>query len=264
MRRGLIFLLGIMSFLGINTVSADTGTVISHYYDHFEEYVDDYNQYKENIDHLINYWQENYSDIYPYYAVIESLNGGYADSTAPTFSLVMSDSNSAYNTNASISYSSKKTLQYDVTTNQYNYGAVSTPSFIDLNPSSEFYVEQGLLISNGFIYTSDVVYIIPTYVSETLNLTFQEIKLVSGINFPTIMGLYNGTYDYNVDDLPPELNLDNVFSKPLQTLKDLKDTIVNIFTIIAEFIEILPPTMQGMLFTAFSISIILGIIKILL
>lgn len=58
--------------------------------------------------------------------------------------------------------------------------------------------------------------------------------------------------------------IESFFDKPLELLKSVWGAIQAIFMIITEFILLLPPVMQGFLFTAFGISIVLGIIKILL
>lgn len=265
MKKGLIFLLGIMSILGVNTVSADTGTIISHFYTYFDDYVDDYNQYKENIDTLVNYWQENYSNSLPYYAVIESLNGGYASSTSPTFYLCASSSNKvSYISGLDFTLTSQTCFEYDSTTDKYNYSITSSPSLFGLNIGSGFYYEHQTLISNGLKYDNDTDFLLPTFYSTKHNLTIQEIKLLKGINYPTIMDLYNGTYDYNINELAPDLELEDVISSPLDALTKVKDTIVNIFNTISDFITLLPDTMQTFLYLSFSVAIILGLLKIIL
>lgn len=264
MKKGLIFLLGIVSFLGINTVSAEEKITITHFYNHFEEYVSDYNEYKENIDQLISFWEENYSSVYPYYVVWELLNGGYASSTGPTFYLAASTSNTVYSDNVYLYYESNIVFEYDSTTDSYNYNSSSASTIFNLNIGSNFYTEKQALISNGLVYTGSIDYLIPTYVSTSLNLTIEEIKLKSGINYPTIMDLYNGTYDYNIDDLATELELEDVLSSPLEVLKDVKDTIVNIFDIITEFISLLPETMKTFLYVSFTVAIVLGLLKLIL
>lgn len=61
-----------------------------------------------------------------------------------------------------------------------------------------------------------------------------------------------------------EFTFTDFFDKPLDALKSVWGAITSVFAIITEFILLLPPTMQGFLYTSFGIAIVLGIIKILL
>lgn len=60
------------------------------------------------------------------------------------------------------------------------------------------------------------------------------------------------------------LDINNLFSKPLETLETIWDTISSVFKLITEFISLLPPIMQGFLYLAFTVGISVGIIKIIL
>lgn len=60
------------------------------------------------------------------------------------------------------------------------------------------------------------------------------------------------------------VDIDNLFSNPIETLKTVWGAITSIFSLIAEFILLLPPTMQAFLYLAFGVGTALGIIKILL
>lgn len=65
-----------------------------------------------------------------------------------------------------------------------------------------------------------------------------------------------------------ENNADNMFNdlfdKPLDTLKSVWNSISSIFELISEFISLLPDTMQTFLYISFTIAIILGLLKIIL
>lgn len=57
---------------------------------------------------------------------------------------------------------------------------------------------------------------------------------------------------------------DEIFSSPLNFLKSIWDSVTSIFSLIAEFISLLPIPMQSFLYLSFMIAIILGLLKILL
>lgn len=271
MKKGLIFLLGIMSFLGVNSVSADSTPVLSNYYDYFEEYIEDYNTYKENIDYMINYWEENYSQTYPYYAVVDYLNGLYTSSTGPAFKLyVYSNSdNKVYGGHPELYSNPVAVITYQSDLNEYFYSNPTSegtyPGPLIYTGKKGAYQEYNVLISHGLIHSEySASYLIPTFYSENLNISISEIKLIKGINFPGLIQLKDGTYNYNINELAPELELEDVISSPLDALTKVKDTIVNIFNTISEFISLLPDTMQTFLYLSFSVAIILGLLKIIL
>lgn len=60
------------------------------------------------------------------------------------------------------------------------------------------------------------------------------------------------------------LDVDDIFNKPLETLKTIWSSITTIFELISEFIALLPPVMQGFLYLAFGLGIAIGLIKIIL
>lgn len=69
----------------------------------------------------------------------------------------------------------------------------------------------------------------------------------------------------NVFDVSSDSNfITNLFSNPLQALSNVWQSILTMFSLIGSFIGLLPPTLQAFLFTAFSLALIIGIIKILL
>lgn len=274
MKKGLIFLTAIVSMLGINTVSADT-TTITTYYDHFEEHIESYNTYKDNVNYLIDYWEENYSSSYPYYVVVSNLydySGNMGFDYDPSFILIACKHNHVIvskgdNFILDVTSQSSIRISYSIDSNSYDFNGKNVTNdllYVNYSDSVSDYNYMAPLLSNGLIYYDENYdFLVPTYISKNLGITVQEIQLKKGLNFPTLVNLYDGTYDYNIDEIPA-LELDDVFSNPLNTLKDLKDAIYNIFSIITEFILMLPPILQGTLITSFTIAIVLGIIKILL
>ena len=85
----------------------------------------------------------------------------------------------------------------------------------------------------------------------------EDEDYISGVSCP--VGDFNCYNEYNSENIFTDL-----FDKPLEMLKSVWSAIISIFDLIAQFIALLPPTMQGFLYFAFGIGIILGVIKILL
>lgn len=56
----------------------------------------------------------------------------------------------------------------------------------------------------------------------------------------------------------------NLFTAPLDFLIEIWGTIVTFFALITSFISLLPPILQGFLYSSFTLAIVLGIIKIIL
>lgn len=60
------------------------------------------------------------------------------------------------------------------------------------------------------------------------------------------------------------LSFSDIFKSPIEFLKNIWSSVVNIFTIINYFISILPSTIQYFLYVSFVFAIVLGLIKIIL
>lgn len=100
----------------------------------------------------------------------------------------------------------------------------------------------------------------PTIAYDKLSSTAtksEDEDYISGVTCQ--VGDFNCYNEYNPSNI-----FNDLFDKPLEMLKSVWGAIVSIFTLITEFILLLPLTMQGFLYIAFGVSIILGIIKILL
>jgi len=232
MKKSLMFvMIGILSFLGINTVSATT-YIPDNYYDNFEVYVDDYTKYKDKIDVMIDYWQDNYSANYPYYAVIEYPNSIDTSSEGAVFILFCSETNiiTYYDTNAFIFDNGANNL-YD---NGGYYGVVyrtelDTYEYNDIlavPAIKPFDLTSSLITSNGLVYDGleseyDGV-LFHSYTSETLGITIPEIELSTGDFFPTVASLYDGSYD---TDLKNYVTIDlNQYPYVALALKDYSST----------------------------------------
>lgn len=202
MKKTLILFIGIISFFGINTVKADTFTS-SEFYNNFDVYVNDYLTYKENVDYLINYWKENYSIQYPYYGIIEYPNGTIVGEDKPVYILYYTDNNKiTFNflnyLTLNINYNNEKynAISYNKNTDSYDYSGTSVVPYIYGGSSIKGFK---LLLSNGLIFDSsdsefDTI-LFPTYSSDTLNISINEFEITNSDIIPTIITLYDGSYD---------------------------------------------------------------------
>ena len=100
----------------------------------------------------------------------------------------------------------------------------------------------------------------PTISYDTLSSSAtksEDEDYISGVSCQ--VGDFNCYNEYNPSNI-----FNDLFDKPLEVLKDLWSAIVSIFELIGLFIALLPPTMQGFLYTSFGVMILLGVIKMLL
>lgn len=72
-----------------------------------------------------------------------------------------------------------------------------------------------------------------------------------------------GDFNCYVEHNPSNI-FDDIFSSPLKFLEDIWESVTSIFTLITEFITLLPPMMQSFLYLSFMVAVILGLLKIIL
>lgn len=60
------------------------------------------------------------------------------------------------------------------------------------------------------------------------------------------------------------IDINNLFTHPLQLLQSVWGAIIGVFSVIGSFISILPPTLQAFLYTSFILGLVIGVIKIIL
>ena len=228
MRKCYFLLLGLLSFIGVNTVSADTFSP-SDFYNNFDTFVNDYYTYKENIDYLINYWDENFSSEFPYYGVIEYPTGTIVGEEKPVYTLFFSYNNkitfnSFNHLTLNINYINAiyNAISYNKNTDSYDYSGTNTVPYIYGGSSNKGFK---LLLSNGLIFdSSDSEFdklLFPSYTSDSLDFTINEFELSNGDVFPTIISLYDKSYDLGLNDYT-EVNLNN-YAYVALSLKDYED-----------------------------------------
>ncbi len=86
----------------------------------------------------------------------------------------------------------------------------------------------------------------------------EEENYVSGASCR--VGDFNCTASVTGNDF----SFSDIFTSPLEFLKDIWQSIVNVFIVIDYFISLLPTTLQYFLFFSFMLAVILGLIKIII
>lgn len=254
-------MLGIISFLGINSVSAKT-VEATNFYDNFYNLELVYNIHKSKINEMIELWKQNYSSTYPFYYVVLDYNLLSTQSSAcsndPTkcnINLYYSNSNSISRRGYNNSYTSigspykcsSGTLNCsDVTNLHYlhiSYNPTndtfsdynSSTSYSDIpynNPSffhsnNESHIFLSTLTSNGFIYSSSDS---PTNSDITTislpaytddNLNIAPFSINNGDSLPDYLSLSSGNYTPTIPDNYIEIDL-NKYPYVILSLKDYK------------------------------------------
>lgn len=231
MKKGLmIFTLGILSFLGINTVKAETYQA-SNFYLEFDDHLQAYHTYKDNIDYLINYWENNHSSDYPFYFIIA--RHGTTTSSVKDWDYTLYSTNSTEFVlqrgsliglgNTWDGNDFKYTYSYNSITNEYKYSNnrlsfqfsirnennVST-YIVDSNISPIFKYQIHRYTTEGNSYTEDFnTILLPSFNSELYSLSIPEIEIKDKDKFPTLKSLYDGSYISNLTNNYLEINLNN-------------------------------------------------------
>lgn len=246
MKKYLLMLFGIVSFLGINTVKADTIDNFEYFYMNFDYAVNYLTTYETNISDMVNYWEQNLSSEYPYYAIVINDNFN-STSCYPTLncpiSLYYSTSNKIISSGSDLVFDShyiqfpgnpsypRYTYYPDSNTYENFYpsslsdGKIYPPVVISISPFSDPQSYNGfkLLKSNMLIYSLSTTLNIPSYTSDTLNFSINEFEITTGDLFPTLSSLIDGSYINNLNNNYIEINL-NDYSYVALSLKDY-DTI---------------------------------------
>lgn len=240
MKKCLSLLIGIVSFFGISTVKADTFQSNS-FYNEFEDNISAYNTYKENIDILIDYYNNHWKDKYPYYFINFNPNCAIDAQTSKHVSCLglyplidnsikienfagdyLFSTNIPINTN--IGDNIKYRALYVPELNLYNYDN----TYINL----AYPAAHNILLSNTkLIFRSTEKFdnvLIPSFSSDTLNVSYDELEIKDGNVFPTFLDLYNNTYNPISNDYI-EINLNN-YAYVALSLKDYSKEIKNSYS----------------------------------
>ena len=239
MKKNLMFImLGIISFLGINSVSADTYNH-SYFYDYFDDHIQAYETYKDKINHLIDYWENNHSSEYPFYFLIarriETLQ-----TAEVSYEYIIYSSNSTQfihkksylSFEAGTLYSNDeyfKTYSYSSDTNSFHYSGVRSSPYVqnngsdlilDSNISPTYKYEIFNYTHGGISYTADYdTILLPSFSSKVTSLSISEIEIKDKDKIPTFKSLYDGSYISDLTSNYKEINL-NDYSYIALSLKD--------------------------------------------
>lgn len=240
MKKYLSLLIGIVSFFGISTVKADTFQANS-FYNNFEENINAYSTYKENIDILIDYYNNHWKDKYPYYFINFNSNCFIDPQTSKHVSclgLYPLIDNSIKIENFSDNYmiSANAPIRTDIG-GGFHYSAsyyseLNKYDYDNTYVSLAYPAAKNILLSNTkLIFRStekfDTV-LIPSFSSDTLNVSYNELEIKDGNVFPTFLDLYNDTYNPIYNDYI-EINLNN-YAYVALSLKDYNKEIKNSYS----------------------------------
>ena len=80
-----------------------------------------------------------------------------------------------------------------------------------------------------------------------------------------VSGVTCGVGDFNcISENNGNFTFSDIFTKPLEILKGVWQSIVSVFTLVTSLISVLPEPMQYFLYASFMLAIVLGLIKIIL
>lgn len=178
----------------------------------------------------------------------------------------------------------------------YDYGQKEKPNGVTDRCSLEYqtYTPMRYYIKQDDLTNKAVFYVSPYNVSITnkikintrvFNISYitsnnadEPVAIIGGREYPvkpysslTSSSQINEDNGYipgesqNVFDISSNSNfITDLFSNPLQALGNVWGSIISMFSLVGSFISLLPSVLQTFLISAFSIAIVLGIIKILI
>lgn len=137
----------------------------------------------------------------------------------------------------------------------------------DLNNNAIYYLKAYDTSKDNYVKIDTSIFDI-TYVTEENK--YDPYVMINGKSYPTIP--YDSLTDTAtksedegyVSGAVEEFSFSDIFTAPLEALKDIWQAVISFFAMITEFLALLPAPLQGFLFTSFTLAIVLGLIKILL
>lgn len=229
MKKYLLMLFGFVSFLGINTVKADT-YVASEVFTNIEEDISFMNSHVDNINYLIDMWDTNHTSINPYYFINY---GSYLYSDGKTYSTIQLISSNftefVFESGYFKLYSSDSYVcyQYDERTNEYVLSDSCSPIFsiktsfnyLYSNYNYTFKYKEYSYSQGGTLYTEKFEHIqFPSYTSSDISFSITEFDISDGDVIPTLKNLYDGSYS-SLNNNYIDINL-NDYSYVALGLKD--------------------------------------------
>lgn len=137
----------------------------------------------------------------------------------------------------------------------------------DLKNNSIYYLKSYDTTRDNYVKVDTSIFDITYIIEENKDNPYVTIN---GKTYPTIP--YDNLTDTAtksedegyVSGESEKVSFSDIFTTPLEFLKEIWGTITTFFVLISEFILLLPPVLQGFLYSSFSLAIVLGLIKILI
>ena len=225
--------IAIISFIGINSVNADT-LQWSSFYDNFDISLEFYNSSSGSsvYEHILSIYEEKYASDYPYYYFVL----GSAPVQGNYYTLTMFYSSSRFEfillNNSEVSLRSVLANVYTITYDSYYQGG----TYYDYHDAT-YGRSYGIPLSSNFplVYVKDNqfdVLSLPSFSSSSFDFSSPSFTISSNDYIPNVLDLYNGTYEKNIFEHYTEINLNN-YSYVALSLKDYtlrNDNINQFFT----------------------------------
>ena len=208
-----IFLLLLISLsFGISKIKAETVLDYSSFYDDFDDTISWYNSNTSIYNNFLSYYQDHYSDEFPYYSV-KILN----PSSVPVLQITFSDTNNTMWSGSNlIPVSDNKHCLFMSSSNTSSilYDSNCSPTILGYysgfsDPYSPFY-------NNGYIYnntpsgSSDFDEInIPYFSSSVVDFSEPSFVVEEGNVIPSYLALYNEEYSPDLTDSYVTINLNS-------------------------------------------------------
>lgn len=136
-------------------------------------------------------------------------------------------------------------------TSKENYVKVDTSRF-NITYITEDKKDNPEVLINGKVYPT-----LPYGILTDTSTKSEEEGYVPGAS--CAVGDLNCYDKYSSENI-----FDEVFSSPLDFLKNIWSSVTSIFDVITEFISLLPPVMQSFLYLSFMVAVAFGLIKLIL
>lgn len=253
-------LLLLVLFVSVNKVSADESNVyLSDFYDTYSFYsgID-----SSIVSSLISYYTSNLSNTYNYYFIGYKNNYLTLTATNDNSFYYYSDSSGFYNSNDRVSYSYNFVSQ---TYSNSETGTIFWNTLLYYTSDNFIFKDHTNCSANISSYCTDIVNL-PLYSNLDAGVSFPQYVIKKKYVIPTYITLSNNSYVNGPvgSSGSSGLVISDLFSNPIEALQSVWQSIVNIFNLIGEFIALIPSPLKEFLISAFMLSIILGVLKIIL
>ena len=252
-------------FVSVNKVSALNNQYISDFYSVYP--------YLSQIDStipstLVNYYNNNLANNYANYIIFYVPSEDRLILTATnSYSLYLyeNETNFVLNNASNLSHIS---ISYNFSTSSYDYTGFhyTLVSYLPYSSSVSFTLAGTNSCSATISSKCYNSLTLPTYSNLATGVSFPQYTIEKDFILPTYTTLVSGSYTPGPTGTTGTsgLVISDLFTNPIQALQSVWASIVNIFNLIGEFLFLIPSPLKEFLISAFMLSIILGVLKILL